>query len=200
MPISVLNSDANLTGKTIVAAENADTISGLKTFDRGTSAPFAVANASAAKVTNLDADKLDGFDESAFAKLADNETVTGAYTFAGALIAGASDRKTGVVSPAQLTANQNNYNPAGLATANVLRVSSDASRTITGLAAQANGTRITLFNVGAQNIVLAHADTVNSAAANIFICPGAVAFTLHTGDAVDLWYDGGSSLWRLVAY
>jgi hypothetical protein len=37
---------------------------GLVTFNRGTSAPFAVSNTSAAKVANLDADKLDGQDGS----------------------------------------------------------------------------------------------------------------------------------------
>lgn len=58
------------------------TQTGLITFDRDPLAPFAVS-ASSAVVTNLDADKLDGFDESAFAKLADNETVTGIYTFSG---------------------------------------------------------------------------------------------------------------------
>jgi hypothetical protein len=54
----------------------------LQTFDRGAGiAPFAVQQSDAAKVTNLDADKLDGYNESAFAKLADNETVAGTWTF-----------------------------------------------------------------------------------------------------------------------
>jgi hypothetical protein len=58
------------------------TQTGLITFDRDPSAPFAVTSGSA-KVDNLDADKLDGFDESAFFKLADNETVTGNTLFSG---------------------------------------------------------------------------------------------------------------------
>lgn len=63
------------------------TQTGLITFDRSAAgasadAPFAVASG-ADKVANLDADKLDGFDESAFAKLADNETFTGNNTFNG---------------------------------------------------------------------------------------------------------------------
>lgn len=62
------------------------TQTGLITFDRDPAAPFAVT-ASSAVVPNLDADKLDGFDESAFAKLADNETVTGSYTFSTSLSA-----------------------------------------------------------------------------------------------------------------
>lgn len=58
------------------------TQTGLITFDRDPSAPFAVT-ASSAVVTNLDADKLDGFHETSFFKLADNETVTGNTTFSG---------------------------------------------------------------------------------------------------------------------
>ena len=60
MAVNTLNTQASLSGKTITVNENADTITGLKTFDLGTDAPFAVDNASAAVVTNLDADKLDG--------------------------------------------------------------------------------------------------------------------------------------------
>jgi len=43
----------------------------------------------------------------------------------------------GDISPAQITSNQNDYNPTGLATAGVLRLSSDAARNVTGIAAQA---------------------------------------------------------------
>lgn len=59
MSVAVLNTNANVSGKTLLLAENADTITGLKTFDRDPSAPFAVS-ASSAVVANLDADKLDG--------------------------------------------------------------------------------------------------------------------------------------------
>jgi hypothetical protein len=57
--VSIANTDANVSGKTVVLAERDHTISGLHTFSRSPSAPFAVASGSAA-VTNLDADKLDG--------------------------------------------------------------------------------------------------------------------------------------------
>ena len=50
----------------IALIDRAQTITGLYTFSRGTGAPFAVANSSAAVVTNLDADKLDGSHASAF--------------------------------------------------------------------------------------------------------------------------------------
>jgi hypothetical protein len=57
--ISVLNTDAGLSGKTIANTEDAQTVTGLKTFDRDPNPPFAVSSGSAV-VTNLDADKLDG--------------------------------------------------------------------------------------------------------------------------------------------
>ena len=50
----------------------------------GTDAPFTVESGSAV-VTNLDADMLDGFHETSFAKLADNETVAGTWTFTNAV-------------------------------------------------------------------------------------------------------------------
>ena len=59
MSISVSNTNASLSTKTITVNENADTVTGLKTFDRDPAAPFAVTSGSAV-VTNLDADKLDG--------------------------------------------------------------------------------------------------------------------------------------------
>jgi hypothetical protein len=62
--------------------DRADTISGLWTFDRGAAtAPFAVAQATAPTVTNLDADKLDTYEASAFPRKAENATISGLWTF-----------------------------------------------------------------------------------------------------------------------
>lgn len=58
---SVANTTAQLSGKTLVTAEGDWTITGLHTYSRGASAPFAV-NSGAAKVDNLNADSLDGQD------------------------------------------------------------------------------------------------------------------------------------------
>jgi hypothetical protein len=81
------------------------TQTGLVTFDRDPSAPFAVT-ASSAKVDNLDADKLDGFDESAFAKLADNETIAGTWTFNGIEINDSDDSHQYVLAVSNLAADQ----------------------------------------------------------------------------------------------
>lgn len=61
MSVAVANTTASLSGKTLLKAEDNQTITGQKTFDLGASAPFAVVSG-AAKVDNLDADKLDGQD------------------------------------------------------------------------------------------------------------------------------------------
>lgn len=57
--VTVTNTDAGLSGKTLSVCETDQTISGAKTFNRAPNAPFAVQSGSAV-VTNLDADKLDG--------------------------------------------------------------------------------------------------------------------------------------------
>lgn len=64
MAITVLNTDAGLTGKTIGDLESTQTVTGQKTFDRDPSAPFVVTSGSAV-VANLDADKVDGIEGTA---------------------------------------------------------------------------------------------------------------------------------------
>lgn len=77
----VLNTNANVNGKTLMAAENAETVTGLKTFDRDPAAPFAVS-ASSAVVSNLDADKVDGEHASALHSLANaTNWATASLTF-----------------------------------------------------------------------------------------------------------------------
>lgn len=63
--ISVANTDSGLSGKTLVNAEDTQTITGAKTFSRNPNPPFAVV-AGSANVPNLDADKVDGHDAAEF--------------------------------------------------------------------------------------------------------------------------------------
>lgn len=103
---------------------------------------------------------------------------------------------TGVVSPAQITSDQNDYDPAGLAGASVLRLSSDASRAITGLAGGADGRIVFVHNSGTQAIVLKD-ESASSTAANRF---GLTADVTLGPDAVALLqYDGTASRWRAIA-
>lgn len=100
---------------------------------------------------------------------------------------------SGDISPAQITANQNDYNPANLSTASVLRLNTDASRDITGIQGGADGRSLTLINVGTKPIVLRDANT-NSSAANRFLFGYDV--TLYTSQSIELWYDSTTSRWR----
>lgn len=104
---------------------------------------------------------------------------------------------TGIISPTQLAANTDNWNPTGLATAQVIRASTDASRNLTGIVAQAAGTELAIWNVGAFDLVLVHDAT--STAANRFTLPGAANLTLTPGSSIRLAYDGASSRWRKAA-
>ena len=103
------------------------------------------------------------------------------------------DPATGVSTPSQLTANQNNYDPGALTS--VLRLSSDASRTVTGLSGGSSGRTITILNIGAQSLVFAHA-SASSLAANRISFGAAADFTLSAGKSFQLIYDATSTVWR----
>lgn len=101
-----------------------------------------------------------------------------------------------VLSPSQITGNQNNYSPTGLEDANVLRLSTDASRNITGLVpGSQSGRLLLLFNVGSNDLVLKN-ESASSTAANRFAIGG--DFTVTGGGGVVLWYDSTSSRWRVA--
>lgn len=101
------------------------------------------------------------------------------------------------ISPAQLVANTDNWNPTGLASAGFIRVSTDATRDLTGIVAPTTARLLWLCNIGAQDLVLKHDAT--STAANRFYCPGSGDFTLNANDACRILYDLTSARWRVLA-
>src|SRR5574339_56630 len=105
---------------------------------------------------------------------------------------------SGDISPTQITANQNDYNPTGLSTASTLRLTTDASRNITGLAGGADGRLICIHNVGSFNIVLTNQDTL-STAANRFITGLGASLTLTPDKTAFFRYDSTTSRWRLIS-
>jgi hypothetical protein len=107
--------------------------------------------------------------------------------------------QSAVISPPQITANKNDYRPLGIDAAIVLRLSTDASRTLTGLYnADIDTDRwLLIVNVGSFNLVLAH--NVTSTAAYRFACPGGVDLTLASADCALVWYDHSAGNWRIVA-
>lgn len=100
-----------------------------------------------------------------------------------------------VVSPAQITSDQNNYAPTGLATAAMLRLSSDAARNITGLSAGVAAGMLALHNIGSYTITLKD-ESASSTAANRFALTGDVAIAADA--VVLLQYDATSSRWRMI--
>jgi hypothetical protein len=103
----------------------------------------------------------------------------------------------GSLTPTQLSADVNDYAPAGVENASVMRVSSSASFNITGLAGGYNGRAMTLINVGLQPINLINQSTLSLAANRFFT--GSSDTTLNANSAASLIYDSTSSLWRIVS-
>lgn len=135
-----------------------------------------------------------------------DETGTGAAVFGTAptisapVITGTADVQqaltlSGDISPTQLAANTNDWAPTGFSTASTVRLSTDASHNITGLAGGADGRIIILHNVGSFSAVLTNEDGA-STAANRFLFGGDM--TLTTNTSVTLRYDATSSRWRAI--
>lgn len=98
------------------------------------------------------------------------------------------------LTPPQITASQNNYNPTGLSTSTTLRLNTSASYTLTGLTAPtADGIVKVIQNVGSFDLVLSNNDS-GSTAANRFQL--GASRTLHAGRSIALIYDLTAAGWR----
>lgn len=97
-------------------------------------------------------------------------------------------------TPSQITSDQNNYSPGvGMGQ----RWSSDASRTVTGMAAGQDMEPRWIWNVGAQNIVLSN-ESASSTAANRFTTATGADLTLAANKCALAFYDATSSRWRVT--
>ena len=103
---------------------------------------------------------------------------------------------SGVIAPPQITANQNDYNPAGTGAASVLQLSSDAPRSISGLASGAEGRTVCVINVGSQPITLLD-ESASSSSANRFTLGGDLVISAK--QAAMLRYDGTAARWQTIA-
>lgn len=102
----------------------------------------------------------------------------------------------GDITPAQITADQNDYAPAGLATAYVVRLSSDNdNRRINGIAGGVDGRILTLINIGAADIILprevSSATAANRLYSDLFLAAG--------GGSGILQYDGTLQRWSVIS-
>lgn len=116
--------------------------------------------------------------------------------FFGHLNTSATVTHSGVITPAALAANTDNYNPAGNADAYELRLSASAPVNLTGLQAGISGQEKALSNVGANTITLVHDAT--STAANRFAAAGNLNVALRTNGLVRIRYDGTTQRWRIL--
>lgn len=190
--ISVLNTTAQLTSQTLATLEGSWTITGTWTFDNDPSAPFAVSSGSAV-VSNLDADKLDGAEGTAYAKLADNETVTGNWTFGGAF-------SINSVLSESVTSQKDDWAPTGIANANVIRISGSGTQSITGLSAGSSGAIHLIVNADGGAIFILENEDTQSTETNRFAGPNGADVSLNPGDCVLIWYDPSSERWRPITF
>lgn len=97
-------------------------------------------------------------------------------------------------TPAQITANQNDYDPGDNT---FLRLNTDASRTITGFSQGETGKNLYVLNVGSNDLVLAN-QSASSAAANRIITGYGANLTIPSDGAARLWYDSTTTKWRVI--
>lgn len=100
---------------------------------------------------------------------------------------------TGIISPTGTTGTVNDYNPTSLSTAAIIRQTTTAATTITGLSGGSSGRMIVFFNIGTHDIDFINEST-SSVAANRFSF--GVDYCLAPNKSVILWYDSTSSRWR----
>lgn len=99
-----------------------------------------------------------------------------------------------VVTQAQITANQDNYN---LQTeGKVFRLSSDAPYDISGLANGWDGRRVSLINIGTFDLTILNQSS-SSLASNRVITGTGSDFTLSQDSSIDLVYDAVSAVWYM---
>lgn len=208
MSVTVANTDAQLSGKTLVTTGANQTIDGLKTYDRGTSAPFAVVSG-AAVVPNLDADKLDGSELSALAILASANAFTdttdatsistGALKTAGGLSITKALWVGGLANIAGAVTLQSTLAVTGAATftGDVLTVAQTdyyASSTITGWSSLTAGRRYIVYKkIGKMVFVNFHLEGTSNATSVSFTLPYAARTQYGTfGGSLTLTYDNSA--------
>ena len=98
-------------------------------------------------------------------------------------------------TPAQITSDQNNY--SSLDDFSLGRLSSDASRTITGIksSGSADGRILRLVNVGANDITISH-ESASSLSRNRIIMKSGADVVLSANDVMTLIWDDATDRWR----
>ncbi len=99
-------------------------------------------------------------------------------------------------TPSTITSDQDSYNPG---TGTIFRLSSDASRNITGLFLfQTDGRIVILVNIGSYPIVLKHNNS-SSTAVNRMLCSTGGDITLMPGELALGYWDDTDDRWRITS-
>lgn len=102
-----------------------------------------------------------------------------------------------MITPSQITATQNDYNPTNWDTATLVRLSGDSSfQKITGFDAETDGEEKTLINVGSYSLYIAPEHTGSTAANRVSHYE---EILLVPGGSCRIYYDSTSSRWRVSA-
>lgn len=113
----------------------------------------------------------------------------------------------GVLTPTAIAANQNNYAPTGLASARILRVTTNGGGpfNITGIdiaqfpAGLRDGVTLRLYNISTNlgDVLRFPHEDGGSTVSNQVVTPLGQTFDLVNRSMCDVWYDIASSRWRL---
>lgn len=103
---------------------------------------------------------------------------------------------TGIISPASLSSDQDDWNPTGLSSATIIRISASVDVSINGLAGGVDGRIIILENISSFNVFVLD-EVGTSSAANRFSLP--YDAIIPPNGVVYLQYNGSVSRWRIVS-
>lgn len=133
-------------------------------------------------------------------KINEVATVVNTITDTGTTVYATTLNTMGELSPAQITAQADDYNPTGLSSASLIHISSDAARSITGIVSNGSqGRHLWLFNVGSFNITLEY-EHAGSTATNRFTGNGFADVVIASGHIAHLIYSGVHGRWMIVSY
>lgn len=105
-------------------------------------------------------------------------------------------RTNTVTSPAEITANTNNYEPGA---GDIFRLTADAARNLTGIVARASGEAVLLINIGATHAITIKHASASSTDVNRILVPWEGDYVMSAnGGATLLIYDDTTDRWRVI--
>jgi len=199
---SVPEAAVTISGNTSITSFGTGTVTGTIKFVTFSGSPTLVYNATSMILPGAASIAAAPGDRGIVMSLGDGNAAVVSYSRASGqpLVANSSFTSailySSVISPTALAASTNDWSPTGLAAANTIRLSLTGSQTLTGIASQAAGTELMLFNIDSSDTLTLASDSSASSASNRFSF--GADLLLGPGAAVSLRYDGTTSRWLLA--